>query len=62
MGKFQRSFFAGFVVGITHEDVVHLFFVILPPQILGNPFDLVVLGGVLGEVVLEVDFRFLLVW
>jgi hypothetical protein len=53
--------FAGFGVGITHEDVVPLFLVILPLQIRGKALDLVVYGGVLGEVVLEADFRFLLI-
>jgi hypothetical protein len=41
---------------------VPLFMVIVPLQIHGNAFDLVVFGGVLEEVVLEVDFRFLLIW
>jgi hypothetical protein len=62
VGRFERSLFAGFDVEITHEDVVPLFMVIVPLQIHGNAFDLVVFGGVLEEVVLEVDFRFLLIW
>jgi hypothetical protein len=60
--SFQKSFFAGYGVGITHEDVVPLFLVILPLQILGKAFDLVVFCGVLGKEILEVDFRFLLIW
>jgi hypothetical protein len=44
------SFFAGFVVGITHEDVVPLFLVILPLQTRGKALDLVVFGGARGEV------------
>jgi hypothetical protein len=57
VGRFRRSFFVGFVVGITHEDVVPLSLVILPPpppQIRGNTFDLVVfqwssrIGGFAG--------------
>ena len=44
MRRFWRSFFAGFVVGITHEDVVPLLLVILPLQTRGKAFDLVVFG------------------
>jgi hypothetical protein len=62
MGRFWRSFFAGFGVGLFHEDVVPLFLVILPLQICGKAYDLVVFSGVLGKVVLEVDFRLLLIW
>jgi hypothetical protein len=47
----------GFVVGITHEDTVPLFLVIMSLQICGNAFDLVVFSGVLGEVVLDVTFN-----
>jgi hypothetical protein len=32
----------GFVVGITHEDVMPIFLVILPLQTCGKAFDLVV--------------------
>jgi hypothetical protein len=56
MGRFRRGFFAGFGVRITHEDMLPLFLVILPLQIRRKAFDLVVFGGVLGDVVLEVDF------
>jgi hypothetical protein len=59
--RFLRSFFAGFVVQITHGGMVPLFLVILSLQIRGNAFDLVVFGGVLGVVFLEVDFQFLLI-
>jgi hypothetical protein len=61
VGSFRRSFFVGFGVGIKHEDMVPLLLVILPLQIRGKAFNLVVFGGVLGEVVLEVDFQFLLI-
>jgi hypothetical protein len=51
MGRFWRHFFAGFVLGITHEVGVLLFLVILPLKSHGKAFDF---GGfqVLG--VLEV--------
>jgi hypothetical protein len=32
VGTFWRNFSAGFVVGVTHEDMVPLFLVILPLQ------------------------------
>jgi hypothetical protein len=57
VGRFWRNFFVGFVVGITHEDTVPLFLVIMSLQICGNAFDLVVFSGVLGEVVLDVTFN-----
>jgi hypothetical protein len=40
-----RHFFAGFVVGFTHEDLVPLFLVTLPLQTLGNLSNLVDFGG-----------------
>jgi hypothetical protein len=49
-------------VEITHEDVVSLFLVILSLQIRGKAINLVVFGEAQGEVVLVVDFRFLLIW
>jgi hypothetical protein len=58
VGRFWRSFFAGFVVGVTHEDVVPLFLVILPLQTRKKAFDLVVFGGAQGEVFLVVGLRF----
>ena len=45
-------------MGITHEDVVPLFLVILPLQTRGKAFDLVVFGGARGEVFLVVGLRF----
>jgi hypothetical protein len=56
MGMFWRAFSMEFGVGITHEDVVLLFLVIFTLQICGKAFDLVVFGGVLGKMVLRVDF------
>jgi hypothetical protein len=44
----------GFVVGVTHEDLVPLFLVILPLQTHGKPFDLVVfVGAQVLEVVVQ---------
>jgi hypothetical protein len=42
VGRFWRSFFVGFGVGITHEDVVPLSLVILPPS---NPWKHLRFGG-----------------
>jgi hypothetical protein len=47
----------GFVVGVTHEDMVPLFLVILHLQTHGKAFDLVVFGGARGEVFLVVALR-----
>jgi hypothetical protein len=44
----------GFVVGVTHEDLVSLFLVTLPLQTHGKLFDSVVFGGAR---VLEVEPR-----
>jgi hypothetical protein len=54
VGRFRRSFFAGFVVRVTHEDVVPLSLVTLPLQTRGKALDLVVFGGARGEVFLVV--------
>jgi hypothetical protein len=48
-------------LGVTYEDLVPISLVNLPQQSLRNGFNLVVFGEVLGEVVLEVDVRFLLI-
>jgi hypothetical protein len=56
--EFSRRFFAGFGVGVTHEDLVPLFLVTLPLQTRGKLSDLVVF---IGARVLEVwsrDLRF----
>jgi hypothetical protein len=53
----RRSFFEGFGVGVTHEEEIALFLVILPHQIHGNTFDFVVFDGALGEVVTKVAFN-----
>jgi hypothetical protein len=45
VGRIWRSFFAGFVVGVTHEDLVPRFLGILPLQTRGKAFDLVVFCG-----------------
>ena len=58
MGKIWRSFFAGFVVGITHEDVVPLFLVILPLQTRGKAFDLMIFGVARVLEVKAQDLRF----
>ena len=47
-----------FVVGITHEDVVPLFLVILPLQTRGKAFDLVVFGVARVLEVESFDSRF----
>jgi hypothetical protein len=43
--EFWRHFFEGFGVGVTHEDLVPLFLVILPLQTRGKLSDLVVFVG-----------------
>ena len=45
MAEFWRCFFAGFVVGVTHEDLMPLFLVTLPLQTRGKLSDSVVFGG-----------------
>jgi hypothetical protein len=55
--RLRRSFFEGFGVGVTHEEEIALFLVILPHQIHGNTFDFVVFDGALGEVVTKVAFN-----
>jgi hypothetical protein len=54
VGRIWRSFFAGFEVGITHEDMVPLFLVVLLLQTRGKAVDLAVFGG---AQVLEVEPR-----
>jgi hypothetical protein len=53
-GGILKVFFAGFVVGVTHDDLVTIFLVILPLQTRGKLSDLVVFGGAR---VLEVEPR-----
>jgi hypothetical protein len=53
-GVLERHFFARFVVGITHEDLVPLFLVTLPLQTRGKLSDLVGFGRAR---VLEVEPR-----
>jgi hypothetical protein len=58
VAEFWRRSFAGFGVGVTHEDLVPLFLVTLPLQTRGRLSDLVVF---VGSRVLEVwsrDLRF----
>jgi hypothetical protein len=58
VAEFWRRFFAGFGVGVTHEDLVPLFLVTLPLKTRGKLSDLVVF---VGAQVLEVwsrDLRF----
>jgi hypothetical protein len=43
--EFWRRFFAGFSVGVTHEDLVPLFLVTLPLQTRGKLSNLVVFVG-----------------
>jgi hypothetical protein len=45
MVEFSRHFFAGFVEGVTHEDLMPLFLVTLPLQTHGKLSDLVDFGG-----------------
>jgi hypothetical protein len=45
VADFRRSFFVGFGVGVTHEDLVPLFLVTLPLQTRGKLSDLVVFVG-----------------
>jgi hypothetical protein len=45
VAEFWRRFFAGFGVGVTHEDIVRLFLVALPLQTRGKISDLVVFVG-----------------
>jgi hypothetical protein len=52
--EFWRRFFAGFGVGVTHEDLVPLFLVTLLLQTCGKLSDLVVF---VGARVLEVESR-----
>jgi hypothetical protein len=54
MVEFSRHFFAGFVEGVTHEDLMPLFLVTLPLQTHGKLSDLVDFGGAR---VLEVEPR-----
>jgi hypothetical protein len=61
VAEFWRRFFTGILLGVTYEDLVPISLVNLPQQSLRNGFNLVVFGEVLGEVVLEVDVRFLLI-
>jgi hypothetical protein len=44
-GGILKVFFAGFVVGVAHDDLVTIFLVILPLQTRGKLSDLVVFGG-----------------
>jgi hypothetical protein len=60
-GEVLGCFFEGFLLYVTYEDLVPLCLVTLLQQTLRNGFNLVVFGGVLGEVLLRVDFRFLLI-
>jgi hypothetical protein len=58
VAEFWRHFFAGFGVGVTHEDLLPLFLVTLPLQIRGKLSNLV---AYVGARVLEVwsrDLRF----
>jgi hypothetical protein len=48
----------GFVVGVTHEDLVPLFLATLPLQTRGNLSDLVDFGGARGHEVESQDLRF----
>jgi hypothetical protein len=61
VAEFWRRFFTGILLGVTYEGLVPISLVNLPQQSLRNGFNLVVFGEVLGEVVLEVDVRFLLI-
>jgi hypothetical protein len=54
VAEFWRRFFAGFAVGVTHEDLVPLFLVTLPLQTRGKLSDLV---DFVGTRVLEVWSR-----
>jgi hypothetical protein len=56
VAEFWRRFFAGFGVGVTHEDLVPLFLVTLPLQTCGKLYDLVVF---VGTRVLEVSSLYL---
>jgi hypothetical protein len=61
MGKYWRSFFEGFLLGVRYEDLVPLCLVNMIQQTLRNGFDLGVFGGFNGKVFLRVDFRFILI-
>jgi hypothetical protein len=54
--KFWKHFFAGFLLDVTYEDLVHLCLMTLLQQSPENDFDLVIFGGVLKKVFLRVDF------
>jgi hypothetical protein len=49
------------LLDVTYKDLVPLCLVILIQQTLRNGYDLGVLGGFHGKVILRVDFRFLLI-
>jgi hypothetical protein len=56
--EFWRRFFAGFGVGVTHEDFVPLFLVTLALQTRGKLSDLVVFVGARVLEVWSRDLRF----
>jgi hypothetical protein len=58
MVEFSRHFFAGFVEGVTHEDLMPLFLVTLPLQTHGKLSDLVDFGGARVLVVEPWDVKF----
>jgi hypothetical protein len=58
MAEFWRRLFAGFGVGVTHEDLVPLFLVTLPLQTRGKLSDLVIFFGTRVLEVWSRDLRF----
>jgi hypothetical protein len=58
VAEFWRRFFAGFAMGVTHEDLVPLFLVTLLLQTHGKLSDLVVFVGVLHSWLSSCDPRF----